>query len=157
MKIITTKELNAPASVVWQVFGERFGDVADWTDAIAKSTLDGELKEGAVRTCDLKAFGPVPAGKITEELTRFQPSERALTYNVLSGLPKFIHQIENAWTLHDLGDGRTRVQSIATFDIAWWMVMMIPVMRGQMGKGLTAFVNELEAEVARVQAAERAA
>lgn len=71
MKIETTVEIDASASKAWEVFGEKFEDVSDWAESIVKSSLNGPLKQGAVRTCDIKSIGPIAAGQVTEELTHF--------------------------------------------------------------------------------------
>ena len=148
MKIQTALNIDAPASAVWQVLGEQFGDVANWSDAIEKSSLDRALGEGAVRTCDLKAFGPVPAGKVTEELTQFDRGSQSLTYVVRSGVPKFMRFVENAWTVEAIDDSRSRVTSQARFDLAWWMLPLFPLLRIQLGRGLRSFVGQLETTVA---------
>lgn len=147
MKIQTTLDIDAPVSAVWHVLGEQFGEVAEWSDAIKGSSLDRPLGEGAVRTCDLKAFGPVPAGQITEELTRFDRESRSLTYVVRSGVPRFMRFIENAWTVEPLGERRSRVTSRATFHLAWWVFPLSPLFRLQLGRGLRSFVGELEKTV----------
>ncbi len=144
MKIQTTLDIDAPATAVWHVLGEQFGDVADWSDAITGSSLDRPLGEGAVRTCDLKAFGPIPAGKITEELTRFDRGSRSLTYVVRSGVPGFMRFVENAWTVESRDEHRSRITSRATFRLAWWMLPLTPLLRFQLGRGLRSFVGELE-------------
>ena len=148
MKIQTTIDIDAPASAVWQLFGEQFGDVAEWSDTITKSSLDRPLGEGAVRTCDLKKLGPVPAGKVTEELTRFDRDSRSLTYVVRSGVPGFMRFVQNAWTVEALDEGRSRVTSRATFDLAWWMLPLSPPFRMQLGRALRSFVGELDTTVA---------
>ena len=148
MKIQTTLNIDVPANAVWKVLGEQFADVADWTEAIDKSSLDRPLGEGAVRTCDLKAFGPSPAGKITEELTLFDHKSHSLTYVVLSGVPRFMRFIENAWTVEPVNDHRSRVTSRATFRLAWWILPLSPVLRIQLGRGLRSFAHELEKAVA---------
>ena len=144
MKIQTILDIDAPASAVWQVLGEQFGEVAEWSTTIEKSSLDRPLGEGAVRTCDIKAFGPVPAGQITEELTRFDRSSRSLTFVVRSGIPGFMRFVENAWTVEALDDGRSRATSRARFDLAWWMVPLSPLLRMQLARGIRSFVGELE-------------
>ncbi len=148
MKIQTTLDIDAPASAVWQVFGEQFGDVGEWSDPIIRSSLDRPLGEGAVRTCDLKKLGPVPAGKITEELTRFDRASRSLMYVVRSGVPGFMRFVQNAWTVEPLDENRSRVTSRARFDMAWWMFPLLPLMRMQLGRVLRSFVGELETTVA---------
>ncbi len=148
MKIETTLDIDAPASAVWHVLGEQFGDVAEWADSIQKSSLDRPLGKGAVRTCDLKAFGPVPAGQITEELTRFDRDSRSLTFVVRSGVPRFMRFVENAWTLEVLDERRSTVKSRATFHLAWWVLPLSPLFRIQLGRGLRLFVGDLEKTVA---------
>lgn len=148
MKIETTLDIDAPASAVWHVLGEQFGDVAEWSDAIRKSSLDRPLGKGAVRTCDLKAFGPVPAGQITEELTQFDRGSRSLTYVVRSGVPRFMRFVENAWTVEAHNDRRSTVTSRATFHLAWWVLPLFPLFRIQLGRGLRSFVGELKKTVA---------
>ena len=147
MKIQTTLDIDAPASAVWHVFGEQFGDVAEWSDIINRSSLDRPLGEGAVRTCDLKAIGPIPAGQVTEELTRFDRTSRSLTYVVRSGVPGFMRFVENAWTVEALDEGQSKVTSRATFDLAWWMFPLSFLLRMQLGRGIRSFVGELETTV----------
>ena len=118
MEIKTTLDIDAPASAVWKVLGEQFADVGEWASSINKSSIDGPLGKGAVRTCDLKAFGPVPAGKVTEELTKFEHESRSLTYVVLSGVPGFMRFVENVWTVDELDDNRARVTILCTFRLA---------------------------------------
>lgn len=148
MKIETTLDIDAPASAVWHVLGEQFGDVAEWSDSIEKSSLDRPLGKGAVRTCDLKAFGPVPAGQITEELTQFDRGSRSLTFVVRSGVPGFMRFVENVWTVEVLDERRSRVTSRATFHLAWWVLALSPLFRIQLGRGIRSFVGELEKTVA---------
>ena len=133
-------EMMTQAAVAHALNGE-------WSDAIVKSSMDRPLGEGAIRTCDLKAFGPIPAGKITEELTQFDRASRSLTYVVRSGVPGFMRFVENAWTIEALDDNRSRITSRATFRLAWWMLPLSPVLRIQLGRGLNSFVAELEKTV----------
>jgi len=143
MQITTTIDINAPASAAWVIFGDRFAEISEWSDAITKSSIDRDLGEGAIRTCDVKAFGPVPAGQFTEELTHFDPASRSLTYVVLSGTPGFMRYVDNAWTFEGLGDDRCRITSIATFEFVWWMVPMTPLMRMSMSRSVRKFTEQL--------------
>lgn len=152
MRIQTTHEIDAPAAAVWDLLGEKFADVSEWADSIVKSSIDRPLGKGAVRTCDLKAFGPVPAGQITEELTVFNRDDRALTFVVHTGLPGFMRFVENAWSVESIDGNHSRVMSRATFRLAWWMVPLSPLLRFQLGRGLRGFVVNLASTVkARVK------
>lgn len=101
VKIVTEREIESPASHVWHLLGERFADIGEWADSIEDSSLDGHLDKGAVRTCELRSFGPA-SGTIKEELTHFDRDSQALTYVVRSGLPGFMQFVENAWTIEPL-------------------------------------------------------
>lgn len=142
MKIKTTIEINAPASAVWDVFGERFADVYKWAESILKSSIDGPLDRGVVRTCDVKGLGP-----ITEELTHFDRESHSLTYSVTSGAPNLMKSIENAWSIESQGDNRSKVTSQATFELKWWAFPLSPLMRISLSRTLRAFTEQLKQHV----------
>ena len=147
MLIQTSIEINAPASAAWEVLGERFADVSEWADSIVKSSLDGPLDEGAVRTCDIKSVGPIPAGKIKEELTHFDRDSRSLTYLVLSGAPNVMKNIENAWSIEDLGNDRCKVTSRVTVNMKWWALPLAPLMRFPLIRAVRDFLGQLKRRV----------
>jgi hypothetical protein len=156
MDIHTTLDIDAPVHVAWQIFGERFADVADWADAIEASSIAGPLEQGVVRTCDLRATPPFPASTVTEELTVFDRGEKRLTYVVMSGLPGMMRTVQNAWTFEDLGDDRTRVTSVVTAELAWWAWPMTPIVRRQLTGSVAPFVRQFGDHVeaaARTEAA----
>ena len=146
MKIVTKLDIESPASHVWHLLGERFADIGEWADSIEESSLDGHLDSGAIRTCELKSFGPA-SGTIKEEITHFDRDARALTYVVRSGLPGFMQFVENAWTIEPLSNERSRITSVATFDLAWWMLPVSFLLKMQLTKGLREFFANLEASV----------
>lgn len=147
MLIQITLEINAPASITWDVLGERFADVSDWAHSIVKSSLNGSLGEGAVRTCHIKAVGPIAAGQIKEELTHFDRESYALTYVVLSGAPNLMKSIENAWTIDSLGENRCEVTSRATFEMKWWALPLAPLMRMPLNRAVRDFMEQLKHRV----------
>ncbi len=143
MLIETTIEVDSPITNVWQLFGENFADIADWASAISESSLEGQLGEGAVRTCHLKAVGPFPAGVVTEELTTFDRRGYRLTYLVTSGVPAMMKRVENAWTFEDLAGGGTRITSRLEFRLQWWALLMTPVVYSQLKGTMAGFVKQL--------------
>ncbi len=147
MKIKTTIEINAPASAAWDVLGERFADVCEWAESILKSSIDGPLDRGVVRTCDIKGVGPIAAGQITEELTHFDRESHALTYSVRSGAPNLMKSIENAWSIESLNDNRCKVTSRATFELKWWALPLSPLMRISLSRTVRAFLGQLKKRV----------
>ncbi|MBX2800856.1 MAG: SRPBCC family protein, partial [Myxococcales bacterium] len=71
MEMRRTIEMEASADQAWQVLGERFGDIAQWSSTLATSSLQGTLGVGATRVCQGTGFGPFPPGEVTEELVEF--------------------------------------------------------------------------------------
>lgn len=144
MKIHTSEELETSASAVWNVLGEQFGDIANWFDGVVKSSMDSAVGVGAVRTCDVKAVGPVPEGKVVEKLTQFDRESRSLTFVITEGVPGFMKLVQNAWTVEDLENGRSRATSVVTVKLSWWALPMAPLIKMQLGKTLRSFVRALE-------------
>ena len=147
MKIKTTLEINAPASAVWEVLGEQFADVSEWAESVTKSSLNGPLGDGVVRTCDIKGFGPVADGQVEEELTHFDRESHAMTYVVFSGAPNLMQSIENAWRIEALGDNRCLVTSQATFNFKWWALLLSLPMRVPLSRGVQDFTQQLSKHV----------
>jgi hypothetical protein len=144
MNIDVANGINASAAQAWQVLGEGFGDWADWSGGIKKSTLNGPLAQGVTRTNDTDALGVV-----TQELTHFDREARSLTYEFTSGLPPFLRAIRNEWTIEEDGTDRCRIVGHATFEIAWWALPMTPLLKMKMSGSLRGFGAELESHIAQ--------
>ena len=147
MLIERSIEINTSAAAAWEVLGEQFADVSEWADSIVKSSLDGPLDRGVVRTCHIKAVGPIAAGEIKEKLTHFNRDSRSLTYLVLSGTPNVMDSIENAWTIEDTGNDRCTVTSRITFSMKWWALPLAPLMFIPLGQAVRDFLGQLKRRV----------
>ena len=147
MKIRTSLEIEAPASAVWHVLGEQFGEMS-WFSAVVKTSIDRLVEAGAVRTCDIKGTGPVKAGQVVEELTHFDRDSRSLTFVIRSGVPGFMRLVENAWTVEELGDGGCKASSVVTIKLAWYALPMAPLIKMQLGRTLRSFLQALETTAA---------
>ena len=81
MQLTNVHIINAPAADVWDLMGERFADIGDWSDTVEASSLDGPLGTGATRTCKLK---PTPAGldTIEETLTAFDRNRQHFAFEI---------------------------------------------------------------------------
>ena len=144
MKIVIQRELAVEAADVWELLGERFADIGVWSDGVVKSQLDGPLAEGSLRTCELKPSSAA-SGTVQERISKFDRQARALSYVIVSGLPGFMRRVENNWTMEPLGASRSRVTSVVTIKLAWWMLPMSPIIGRQFTKLLTGFMTEIEA------------
>lgn len=143
----TEIDLDAPASEAWQVLGEQFGAIGEWAVAIRSSSLDGDVAVGTVRTCEIGGFGPVGAGRITEELTELDADAMRFTYAARTGLPRMIQSAVNRWSVQSLGRERCRVRSHASIDVAWWALPLTPWIGWGMRLGVPRFVEELRHRV----------
>ncbi len=100
--------INAPIEKVWQVVGHEFADAYKWASNLKHSeALDSASLNGSSctkRGCDIDGFG-----KITEKLLEYSDDKYLLSYEVNSGLPKFVSLVKNTWKLTTTGNGNTNV------------------------------------------------
>ena len=152
MQLKNIHEINAPASAVWEVMGERFADIGDWSDTVLESSLDGPLAKGSTRTCRLK---PTPAGldTIQETITAFDRDRQHFAFDIVTGLPGFMRRVSSAWTIEAIGDNRTRAINVLTIEVAWWMAPMLPLIGRQFRNTIRLFIGEIEAAALRPMSA----
>ena len=101
-------QINAPIEEVWQVVGHEYADAYKWASSLKHSeALDSESLNGSTcteRGCDIAGFG-----QITEKMLAYSNDEYLLSYEVKSGLPKFVIKSENTWKLSTAAEGTTNV------------------------------------------------
>ncbi len=136
--------INAPASEAWRVMGERFGDIGHWASPITASRLDGDAAVGAVRDCHIAGFGPIGAGIIKEQLTRFQPDEMTFQYDAIQGMPNFIRSATAQWTVEAIGPGACVAQTKATVSLRGLARLASPILKPRMMKDGLRVLEELK-------------
>ena len=156
MKLNTTHEINASADAVWDVMGERFADVGQWSDTVIKSSLEGPLEEGSVRTCELKPT-PAASGFIQEKLTKFDRDNRSFAFDIVAGLPGFMRRVNSEWTIKSAGPNKSLAVNTLTIEVAWYMTPMLPILRSQFAKTIDGFIPQIEAESRKPAVVEMAA
>lgn len=134
-EINTTIDIDASASDAWAVFGEGFGSWADWAPGIDRSTLQGPLAQGVMRTNETPSLGTVQ-----QELVRYEPAERALAYEMRT-LPPMFTTLRNDWVIAELGPGRCQLRGEARFVLASQAEPMRDKLEGKMGMTLEVFAN----------------
>lgn len=137
IELRTEVELDVPASEAWRVLGEGFGSIGDWASGLRSSSLDRDVEVGALRTCELRAFGPFPSGRIIEELLEFDRDAMRFTYAPTSGMPPMFETAKNRWSVESVGQDRCRVKSHASVDVHWWALPLA----GFFGRGIRSSVN----------------
>lgn len=143
MRIESKREISAEPEKVWQILGEQFGEISEWSSGVVTSTLDGPLSHGVTRTCELSGSGGGPGGLITEEVTQLDRDRQSLTYHVRSGLPPMFGDVSNAWQIRSIGQGQSTVSSELTVDLKWWAKPMTPMVRKQFGRTVDGLLKEL--------------
>lgn len=128
MELSSEVIIEAPASAAWAVLGECWAHIGLWAAPITSSSVDGELKAGAVRTCHTARFGPVAPSIIKERLLAFDGAARSFTYESAAGMPGFIAAATNAWSVEPLGEGRcvvrTHAQVTLKAPMSWFSFML---------------------------------
>jgi hypothetical protein len=133
--ITTTIDIEASATDAWAVFGEGFGSWADWAPGIDRSTLQGPLGEGVLRTNETPSLGTVE-----QELVQYDPSQRALAYEMRT-LPPMFTKLRNDWTIKETGAKTCQLIGDATFVVAQQAEPMREKLEGKMGMTLEVFAK----------------
>ena len=143
MQLTNVHTINAPAAAVWELMGERFAEIGEWSDTVEASSLEGPLAAGSTRTCKLK---PTPAGldTIQETLTAFDRNRQHFAFDIVTGLPGFMKRVSSAWTIEVLDEQRTRATNVLTIEVAWWMRPMLPMIGRQFKNTIKMFIGEIE-------------
>lgn len=142
MTIRTTVDINASAAEAWKLFGEGFGDWAAWAPGIDSSTLKGALAQGVVRVNETPSLGTVE-----QELVVFDRDGKALSYEMISGLPPMFSRLRNDWSIAELGPGRCRLEGDALFEIREQAAAMKPQLEGKMGMVLEVFAQSVRSQL----------
>ncbi len=152
IELHTEVELDVAASEAWRVLGEEFGSVGDWASGLRSSSLDREVEVGALRTCELRAFGPFPSGRIVEELLEFDRDAMRFTYTPTSGMPPMFQDARNRWSVESLGPDRCRVRSHASVDVHWWALPLAKFFGRGIRSGVDTFAEEMQHRIEKGQA-----
>lgn len=145
MQINKDLEINAPAAAVWDVLGRRFPEIDVWCATVRSSSpsnggkpLPGAPSSG--RECD------TIYGDFSETIHEYDDTSMSIYYLVTSQkLPFFIRGFYNRFKVKPLSEKRSMVSMRAGADMmqpfGW---LMSPMMKRQMGKGLSNQVEELK-------------
>jgi len=141
MIIHTTIEIPAAAATVWRLFGEGFGDWAAWAPGIESSTLEGPLAAGVVRVNETPSLGTV-----RQELVRYEPDARTLSYEMRDTLPPLFTRLRNDWTIEETGPESCRLAGEALFVLTDEAEPMRPKLEGKMGMVLEVFAQAVRTQ-----------
>lgn len=146
--ISSTKTINAPKTVVWEVLSD-FANIANWTSQVQTSYSIGDPVTGVGqgRHCDLS-----PAGAIDETITDYIPEQfLGISVHNVKKLP--IASAVSTFTLEDAAGQATKVTmtSDPTFKGGPVGSLMKRLASGKLKSGLAELLGDLD--VAAVAAA----
>ncbi|MEY5049796.1 MAG: hypothetical protein RLZZ175_3155 [Bacteroidota bacterium] len=142
MLITTTKKLKLPASEVWNVLGEGFGNVM-WINGVKSCKFDGDLKIGNARVVEMTGMGTV-----TERLELFNPQSHTIRYSVEGGLP-IIKNASNHWTIEKIDDQNCIITCQSNLKVKAFVFFLSPLLRFLMASTVKGLIEMLEKEVMR--------
>jgi hypothetical protein len=142
MLITTTKKLKLPASEVWNVLGEGFGNVM-WINGVKSCKFDGDLEIGNARVVEMTGMGTV-----TEQLELFNPQSHTIRYSVEGGLP-IIKNASNHWTIEKIDDKNCIITCQSNLEVKAFVFFLSPLLRFLMASTVKGLIEMLEKEVMR--------
>ena len=153
--------IDAPIEKVWAVLAVDFGGIGKWASGVnhSEGVGQGEGLEGATcseRACKINAIG---FSNAKERIIKFDAENHILAYTIYEGVPGFVKNFVNQWTLEQRGAGTlvtARSTMRATGLMGW---MMKGFMRSstegvlrKMGEELKHYVEKGEPHPRKVEA-----
>ncbi|MEM9133756.1 MAG: SRPBCC family protein [Actinomycetota bacterium] len=138
-----TRDIDAPPATVWDILDD-FGNIADWSPGIRRSTLTstGPVGQGATRHCDF-----APMGGVNERITHHEPGRR-MTVHLYETFKMPVTDAIADFRLEPDGDG-TRL----TLGVEYRPNRLGRIAPGttekQMHKGMNGLADDLAREGAR--------
>jgi Polyketide cyclase / dehydrase and lipid transport len=131
-------ELDISAEHAWIAIGEKFGETGQWTSLLDSSHLEGELTEGGYRVC-------IQGKKrLTENITRYDPENMTLEYELITGRPPIVKSAKNFWSVKSLEKNRSKVLMCPDIELKWWAIWLFPMMSLGLNASLSKVMEELK-------------
>ncbi len=125
--------INKSIMDVWEVLGNQFGEISNWSSLISESKVYGDSKLGGLTYS--KRETNTTRGITVQEMTSFNPEQYSLSYKALSGTPFFIKSTNAEWVLSKLNEGSTQLNmsvDIQTKGILGFILS--PIVKIKLGK-----------------------
>lgn len=138
--------IAASALAVWEAIGERFVHIGQWAAPIVSSCPinDAPLAVGMVRACRIARFGPFSPGVIRERLTTFDREAMSLSYEAQDGMPRFVANAVNRWSVHRVDASQCEVRVHATLTLRGPMKLFGWLLRNQLEASGVRVLEELK-------------
>lgn len=146
LEIETEIEIDAVPALVWATLGERFMHYEDWAGPIewSRAAAPSPLGVGSQRLCQMRGFGPVKPGTLTEQLVTFDADTFSLSYEVVAGMPSFVSRSRSDWWIEALGADRSRVCVRASLTLHGALALASRLLRAQLRARGSEVLEELK-------------
>ena len=139
--------IDAPASKIWSVLAHDFADIGRWATIIPDSKPDPTVSapEGATvgaRVCSNLVPG---FGDVREEFLTYDEEGKRFSYRATDGLPSFIENAVNNWSVRPLGPNQSVVE--ARGEVQMRLIpglLLAPFMKLQLGRSAAQVGEELK-------------
>ncbi|WP_298542949.1 SRPBCC family protein [uncultured Aquimarina sp.] len=144
--VIATAEtiINAPIKDVWSILAEDWAGIGKWSSGVSHSQGFGQPIGGSdytIRACEITAAG---FDDTKEQILEYDDQNYLLKYELADGLPGFVKDAINIWTLEETANG-TLIKGKTTMRATGIMgVMMKGIMKGATRKALESMTRELK-------------
>ena len=136
--------IDAPKEKVWEVLADDFAGIGKWASNVSHSQGFGPQIGGSpynIRACEITAAG---FDDTKEEILEYNADDFVLKYELSDGLPGFVKDALNTWTLEEqnggtLLSGHTTMQATGVMGF-----MMNGLMKGATRKALENMCRELK-------------
>ena len=143
--VATTQEvIHAPIEKVWAILAEDWAGIGKWSSGVSHSQGFGEPIGGSafsIRACEITAVG---FDDTKEEILEFDMENHLIRYQLSDGLPGFVKDAINVWTLKETANGtliKGKTTMRATGTLGW---MMKGIMKRATRKALESMATELK-------------
>ncbi|MEM8863290.1 MAG: SRPBCC family protein [Chloroflexota bacterium] len=133
--------INASADKLWQILGDDYAKVGDWTTQVLSSAPNPDLPVGQGRVCETDGFGDAK-----ETITHYDENRRELAYSAtIEKLPFFVKEMGNAWRVEPKGENRSVVHmNMKGRLLPVFKQLMTRPMQKQLAKSADLFLRDLK-------------
>ena len=133
--------INASADRLWQILGDDYAKVGEWTTQVLSSQPNPDLRVGEGRVCVTDGFGDAK-----ETLTQYDEQKRELAYvATIEKMPFFVKEMANAWRVEPKGESRSIVHMDMNGKLlpVFKQIMTRPMSK-QLAKSADLFLRDLK-------------
>lgn len=94
---------------VWRTVAEEFADIGDWSSSVISSECIGDAGGAPICGVRLCKIDSMVFDEVKERVLVFDAENHVLKYQLYEGVPGFVHNFTNTWTMSSL-DGGTQVR-----------------------------------------------